>query len=91
MRIKTRLLKKVKIHKSKDEKVPIAWEQGKEIPKLSYKQCLEIADLGPQLVKLLGNQKINAFFPVRQQGQLFLFENIFPFSKDGDEFVADES
>lgn len=53
MRIKTRLLKKVKIHKSKDEKVPIAWEQGKEIPKLSYKQCLEIADLGPQLVKLL--------------------------------------
>ena len=53
MKIKSRLLKKFKIHKAKDEKVPIAWEQGKEIPKLPYKQCLEIADLSPELVKLL--------------------------------------
>ena len=53
MRIKSRLLKKVKIYKAKDEKVPIAWEQGKEIAQLPYKQCLEIADLCPQLVKLL--------------------------------------
>ena len=51
MRIKSRLLKKVKIHKVKDEKVPIAWEQGKEIPKLPYKQCLEIVDLRPDLIK----------------------------------------
>ena len=53
MRIKSRLLKKVKIHKAKDEKVPIAWQQGKEIPKLPYTQCQEIVDLSPHLVKLL--------------------------------------
>merc|ERR1711874_229977 len=53
MRIKSRLLKKVKIHKAKDEKVPIAWQQGKEIPKLPYTQCQEIVDLSPQLLKLL--------------------------------------
>ena len=39
MRIKTRLNKRLKIHKSRDEKVPIAWELGKEIPKLPYKDC----------------------------------------------------
>ena len=44
MRLKTRLSKRVKIHKSKDEKVPVAWEQGKDIPKLPYKQCNVIED-----------------------------------------------
>ena len=53
MRIKSRLLKKVKIHKAKDEKVPIAWELGKEIPKLPYRQCQETADLCEAVVKLL--------------------------------------
>ena len=44
----------------------------------------------PQFVKLVGNQKINGFLPTRLQGQLF-FVVIFPFSKDGDEFVAAKS
>ena len=58
MRIKSRLLKKVKIHKAKDEKVPIAWELGKEIPKLPYKHCEQTEDLCDELVKLL-NFKIS--------------------------------
>ena len=53
MRIKSRLLKKVKIHKAKDEKVPVAWELGKEIPTLPYKHCLETEDLCEEFVKLV--------------------------------------
>ena len=39
MRLKSRLNKKLKVKKCpRDEKVPIAWEQGKDIPKLPYTQ-----------------------------------------------------
>jgi len=44
MRLKTRLNRRIKINKSKDEKVPIAWEQGKEISKLGYRECKVIQD-----------------------------------------------
>ena len=39
MRLKSRVAKKFKIHKSRDEKVPVAWEQGKEVPRLPYTQA----------------------------------------------------
>merc|ERR1711973_1038805 len=44
MRLKTRLNRRIKINKSKDEKVPIAWEQGKEISKLGFRECKAIQD-----------------------------------------------
>ena len=57
-----------------------------ECPKESRKLMVTL----PQLFKLTGNQKINGFLPVRQQGQLIL-EDVFPLSEDGDEFFADAS
>ena len=60
------------------------------VPEECPKESRKLMVMSPQLVKLTGNQKINDFLPVRQQGQLF-FEDIFPFSEEGDEFVADKS
>ena len=57
-----------------------------ECPKESRKLMMTL----PELVELTSKQKINGFLPTRQQGQLF-FEDIFPFSEDGDEFVAEKS
>ena len=44
MRLKSRVAKKFKIHKSRDEKVPVAWEQGKEVPRLPYTQATLVTD-----------------------------------------------
>ena len=39
MRLKSRLNKQLKVKKCpRDEKVPVAWEQGKDIPRLPYKE-----------------------------------------------------
>ena len=60
------------------------------VPEERPKESRKLMVTSPQLVELPGNQKINGFLPVRQQGQL-LFESMFPFSGDGDEFIADKS
>ena len=44
MRLKSRVAKKFKIHKYRDEKVPVAWEQGKEVLGLAYTQAVLVMD-----------------------------------------------
>ena len=44
MRLKSRLARRVKIHKPKEEKVPVAWQQGKEIPRLGYQEAATCQD-----------------------------------------------
>ena len=44
MRLKTRVSKKFKIHRGRDEKVRVAWEQGREIPGLDFTQATLVTD-----------------------------------------------